>query len=222
MATDGLADRLAQLVETLSYDDPDALERQTAQIRELILAAPMPEDISAEIAQSYTRLGAGTFVAVRSSGTAEDLADASFAGQHDTYLDVLGADEVIDAVRSCWASLWTARATGYRNHNAFDHAAVAIAVVVQKMVTSDVSGVLFTANPVTTATDETVINATLGFGRALVQGHPHPRPVRRPSSAVHGHRRSDRIKELRIVRDDAKGRGVVEQEVPPRNEPAPA
>lgn len=214
LATDGLADRLGQLVDALSYDDPDALERQTAQIRQLILAVPMPEDISAEIAQSYTHLGERQFVAVRSSGTAEDLADASFAGQHDTYLDVLGSNEVIDAVRRCWASLWTARATGYRKLHGFDHTAVAIAVVVQKMVASDVSGVMFTGNPVTTATDETVINATWGLGEALVQGilTPDQYIVAVPQYTVIEEQIGS--KELRIVRDDVKGRGVVEQEVP--------
>jgi rifampicin phosphotransferase len=214
LATDGLADRLAQLADTLSYNDTAALERQTAKIREVMLAAPMPEGISTEIAQSYARLGGETFVAVRSSGTAEDLADASFAGQHDTYLDVLGADEVIAAVRRCWASLWTARATGYRRQHNFDHTAVAIAVVVQKMVTSEVSGVMFTGNPLTTATDETVINATWGLGESLVQGAitPDQFVVQVPQYTVIEEEIGS--KELRIVRDVAAGRGVVEENVP--------
>lgn len=214
LATEGLSERLAQITSTLSYDDHAALDRQTAEIRELILATPVPAGISAEIEQSYARLGDGTFVAVRSSGTAEDLAHASFAGQHDTYLDVLGSDEVVDAVRRCWASLWTARAAGYRKHNAFDHDTVAIAVVVQKMVTSDVSGVMFTGNPVTTATDETVINATWGLGEALVQGilTPDQYVVQVPQYTVI--EEAIGSKELRIVRDQAKGRGVVEQDVP--------
>ncbi|OBH11141.1 PEP/pyruvate-binding domain-containing protein [Mycobacterium sp. E1747] len=214
IATDGLSDRLSGLIDALTYDDPSALEAQTAEIRDLILAAPMPDDLSIEIRDAYKALGDNAFVAVRSSGTAEDLADASFAGQHDTYLDVLGADEVIDAVRRCWASLWTARAVGYRKHNDFDHAAVAIAVVVQKMVTSDVSGVMFTGNPLTTATDETVINATWGLGEALVQGiiTPDQFVVQVPQFTVLEEQVGS--KELQIVRDETSGRGVVEQEVP--------
>jgi rifampicin phosphotransferase len=214
VAAEGLAERLAPLVAALSHDDPAALETQTAEIRQVILSAPIPAQLSAEIASAYRALGDDTFVAVRSSGTAEDLADASFAGQHDTYLDVRGADEVIDAVKRCWASLWTARAAGYRRHNGFDHTSVAIAVVVQKMVTSDVSGVMFTGNPMTTATDETVINATWGLGEALVQGiiTPDQFVVQVPQFTVIEEEIGS--KELRIVRDLAKGGGVIEEHTP--------
>ncbi len=214
MAADGLTERIVELVAELCYDDPDALDRQTAAIRQFIVAAPMPAEISTQIATAYAGLGDGAFVAVRSSGTAEDLADASFAGQHDTYLDVVGAEEVIDAVRRCWASLWTTRATGYRKHHDFDHAAVAIAVVVQKMVTSEVSGVMFTGNPLTTATDETVINATWGLGEALVQGiiTPDQFVVQVPQYTVVEELLG--AKESRIVRDRSQGRGVIEQDVP--------
>ncbi|HNB54749.1 MAG TPA: PEP/pyruvate-binding domain-containing protein, partial [Anaerolineales bacterium] len=113
-------------------------------------------------------------IAVRSSATAEDLPDLSFAGQQDTYLNVLGTEQLLDAVRACWGSLWTARAIGYRMRNHIPHEETALAVVVQMMVPSEVSGVLFTANPLTGARDETVIDATFGLGEALVSGQVEP------------------------------------------------
>ena len=115
-----------------------------------------------------------TGVAVRSSATTEDLPDLSFAGQQDTFLNVLGEEQLLKAVVDCWSSLWTARAIGYRLRNAIPHAQVALAVVVQRMVASDVSGVLFTANPLTGLLSETVIDATFGLGEALVSGRVEP------------------------------------------------
>ena len=113
-------------------------------------------------------------VAVRSSATAEDLPEMSFAGQQDTYLNVVGEEALLKAVVECWSSLWTARAIGYRQRNGVPHASVALAVVVQEMVESQASGVLFTANPLTGLRSETVIDATLGLGEALVSGQVEP------------------------------------------------
>jgi pyruvate,water dikinase len=113
-------------------------------------------------------------VAVRSSATAEDLPGMSFAGQQDTYLNVIGVEQLLRAVVDCWSSLWTARAIGYRAHNHVPHASVALAVVVQTMIESQVSGVIFTANPLTGLRSETVIDATLGLGEALVSGMVEP------------------------------------------------
>ena len=104
-------------------------------------------------------------MAVRSSATAEDLAHASFAGQQDTYLNVVGSAAVLDAVRRCWASLWTDRAVSYRNANGIDHRSVALAVVVQRMVDAAAAGVMFTANPVTGSRNETVIDASPAWAR---------------------------------------------------------
>src|SRR5207244_1590135 len=115
------------------------LEEATGRIREAIVASPVPPGVAAELEQAYRKLGTDVFVAVRSSGTAEDLAEASFAGLHDTYLDVSGVDAVAHAVRLCWASMWTARATSYRRTHGFDQRAARLAVVVQRMVTSEAS-----------------------------------------------------------------------------------
>lgn len=210
----GLGSRQAELIGKLNYEDPTTLEQQSAEIRDLIMAAGIPASLEAEIERAYASLGVDTLVAVRSSGTAEDLADASFAGQHDTYLDIRGATEVLVAVQRCWASLWTARALNYRHRHGFDQATVGIAVVVQKMVQSDVSGVLFTANPLSTATDETVINATWGLGEALVQGivTPDQFVVQMPNRTVIEQTLGE--KEFRIVRDRAADSGVVTEDVP--------
>src|SRR5512144_2309725 len=109
-------------------------------------------------------------VAVRSSATAEDLPGASFAGQQETYLNIHGVDALLNAVKNCWASLWTARAIAYRIKNNIDPSTVALAVVVQKLVNAEASGILFTANPINGRRDEMVINAAWGIGEAIVGG----------------------------------------------------
>ncbi|MEV1169008.1 PEP/pyruvate-binding domain-containing protein [Nonomuraea sp. NPDC049784] len=142
--------------------------------RRHLLEAPVPEAVHEAIVKSYTALGDDVPVAVRSSATAEDLPFASFAGQQDTFLNVVGAEAVVDAVRRCWASLWTDRAVAYRESNGIDHAAVRLAVVVQVMVDSRMAGVMFTANPVTGRRREAVIDANPGLGEAVVSGAVNP------------------------------------------------
>ncbi|MEO3785066.1 PEP/pyruvate-binding domain-containing protein [Actinocorallia sp. B10E7] len=129
----------------------------------------MTAGLRAEIADAYGELGAGA-VAVRSSATAEDLPDLSFAGQQETFLDVSGADEVIDAVRRCWESLWNERAVAYREAHGVDHASVRMAVVVQRMIDAKVAGVLFTADPVTGSRSRMTVDAAPGPGTAVVSG----------------------------------------------------
>jgi pyruvate,water dikinase len=157
----------------LSVDDAAALERASAQIRASFAAGKMPEEIEAAIRAAYAEFE-NRPVAVRSSATAEDLPDLSFAGQQDTYLNVVGAEHLIEAVINCWSSLWTARAIGYRIRNAIDHNEAALAVIVQEMVQSEASGVLFTVNPLTGLRSESVIDATIGLGEALVSGQVQP------------------------------------------------
>ncbi|MCO1660307.1 PEP/pyruvate-binding domain-containing protein [Pseudonocardia humida] len=139
----------------------------------LFAAHPVPADIADAIRAAYAALGSPA-VAVRSSATAEDLPGASFAGQQDTFLDVRGADAVVDAVRRCWASLWTDRAVAYRERIGIAPEDVALAVVVQELVDADAAGVLFTADPVTGAADRMVVNATWGLGESLVSGAVTP------------------------------------------------
>ncbi|WP_406633657.1 PEP/pyruvate-binding domain-containing protein [Pseudarthrobacter quantipunctorum] len=154
----------------LEDDDRDGLARQA---REAVLAAPVPPDVEAAIREAYAAMGGGP-VAVRSSATAEDLPFASFAGQQDSFMDVVGADAVVQAVRRCWASLWTDRAVAYRTTNGISHREVGLAVVIQRMVDAATAGVLFTANPVTGTRTQTVIDASAGPGQQVVSGAVNP------------------------------------------------
>ena len=153
--------------------DPTILDNASSQIRERFTSGTLPGDLERAIREAYAALGSFP-VAVRSSATAEDLPEMSFAGQQDTYLNILGEEALIEAVMNCWSSLWTARAMGYRVRNGLSHKDLALAVVVQEMVSSEVSGVLFTANPLSGKRSEIVIDATLGLGEALVSGQVEP------------------------------------------------
>jgi rifampicin phosphotransferase len=202
---------------TVNFADADDVERATAAIRAQILAADVPAQIDADLLAAYARLAdqdGDRFVAVRSSGTAEDLADASFAGLHDTFLDIRGDDELALAVKRCWASMWSARATAYRQDKGFDHQRTLIAVVIQAMVRSEVAGVLFTGNPLTTATDEFVINASWGLGEAVVSGVANPDEYTVTAADLTLRDRRIGSKAVRFVRDTHAGSGVLEQHVP--------
>ncbi|MBP2267829.1 pyruvate,water dikinase [Pseudarthrobacter sp. PvP004] len=168
---------LEPVFAALSEADAAGLDRLSglaARARSLVIDAGVPEGIAEAVRSAYQNLGANVPVAVRSSATAEDLPFASFAGQQDTFLNVVGVDAVLDAVSRCWASLWTDRAVAYRTTNVIDHATVALAVVVQEMVNSATAGVMFTANPVTGNRYETVIDASPGLGEAVVSGAVNP------------------------------------------------
>ena len=144
-------------------------------IREQIIQVPLGEVLIKEIEDAYNQLvGDGTPVAVRSSANAEDLPGLSFAGQQETFLNVRGSKSLVEAVQKCWASLWTAQALSYRHQNGIDQNSVAMAVVVQKMVPSEVSGILFTANPATGDRSEMIINSSFGLGEAVVSGQVTP------------------------------------------------
>ena len=150
-------------------DSPAGYDEASAQIRALF-ADEVSDTLWSEIAEAYATLGEDVPVAVRSSATAEDLPEASFAGQQDTYLNVSGLADLLVAVRDCWASLWTARAMAYRVRQGIDPASVSLAVVVQQMVDADSAGVMFTANPSNGHRDETVISAAWGLGESVVSG----------------------------------------------------
>jgi len=180
IADGGLKDKIAELLSDLDPTDVAELARRGAAIRKMIAEAPVPAEIAAEIAAAYDKLSGGApkgiDVAVRSSATAEDLPDASFAGQHDTFLHIQGTDALIEAVRRCWASLFTDRAISYRVHKGFDHMAVALSVVVQQMVRSDLStsGVIFTLDTETGFDDVVLVTAAYGLGENVVQGAVSP------------------------------------------------
>jgi phosphoenolpyruvate synthase/pyruvate phosphate dikinase len=161
-------DQLQRLTD-MDPAEPESLRTVSAEIRRSIEGVVIPHTVAADITASVARLGDVAY-AVRSSATAEDLPTASFAGQQDSYLNVLGTASILEHVRRCWASLFTERAMSYRIRNGFDHRSVAMAVVVQQMVDADAAGVLFTADPVTSNRKVALVEATYGLGEALVSG----------------------------------------------------
>jgi pyruvate,water dikinase len=169
----GLRPTIEKLLSPLDYNDSARLQQVSEEIKSLIRSAPVPQQIATEIKEAYRQLGGGP-VAVRSSATAEDLADASFAGQQATFLNIVGEDEVVSAVRACWASLFEARAIFYRADKGFEHLKVSIAVPVQRMVQSYCSGVMFTLEPVSGDRSKITIEAVFGLGEAIVSGEITP------------------------------------------------
>jgi len=170
----GIEETLFRRLERLDVDDNGALESVSRDVQDLVLSVEIPDHIREEIIDAYARMGAnGTVVAVRSSATAEDLPEASFAGQQETFLNILGDEDLVDAVQRCWASLYGARAVYYRAKQGFDDRSVNIAVVVQELIRSEKSGVMFTSHPVT-GEPLTIIEGSWGLGEAVVSGSVSP------------------------------------------------
>ncbi|WP_461863421.1 phosphoenolpyruvate synthase, partial [Thermococcus sp.] len=209
-----LQEWIMDVVSRTNVDDSKELLENTAKIREKIISMDMPKEIAAEILEAYHQLSQrfnkdAVYVAVRSSATAEDLPDASFAGQQETYLDVYGDEDVLKNVQKCWASLWTARATFYRAKQGFDHRRVYLSAVVQKMVNSKTSGVMFTANPVTNDRSEIMINAAWGLGEAVVSGAVSPDEYIVKKGTWEIKEKYIAKKEVMYVRNPETGKGTV-------------
>jgi pyruvate, water dikinase len=168
-----LHDKIKTLLTPVNVHDSKQLQSVALKVQKLITDAQMPPDLAIEIEKAYVKMGKG-LVAVRSSATAEDLPEASFAGQQATFLNMEGEKEVVKAVQDCWASLFGARAIFYRQEQGFDHFQVGIAVPVQRMVQSESSGVMFTIEPTTSNTDNITIEAVLGLGEMIVSGDVTP------------------------------------------------
>jgi rifampicin phosphotransferase len=178
VAENGLQEQILAAVSAVAADDPATLDAASGHIARLFAERAMPEDVADAIRQAYAALGGGDLpVAVRSSATAEDLPELSFAGQQETYLNIRGDALVLAAVKRCWASLWTARAIGYRARHGIAPTDVSLAVVVQELVPADAAGILFTANPLTGARDQLLIDAAWGLGEAIVGGQVTPDTV---------------------------------------------
>ncbi len=206
----GIDEELFEAVD-VDADDSKALAEAAEHANDLILETEMPDDLREEILDAYRNLGEGdSFVAVRSSATAEDLPDASFAGQQETFLNIR-EDELLDKVRECWASLFTQRAIYYRQQQGFEHDVVNIAVVVQQMVDSEKSGVLFTSHP-STGDPRVIIEAAWGLGEAVVSGSVSPDNyvVDRTSGEVEEVTIAD--KKLKCIKDPETGH-TIETEV---------
>jgi pyruvate,water dikinase len=213
-AIDGLLDRLSHL----DPDDREALGTLAAELRRAVEGIVLPDEVAAAITGALTRFGAGVAVAVRSSATAEDLPSASFAGQQDSYLNVVGPQEVLRHVSRCWASLFTERAVTYRRRAGIDDRAVRMAVVVQRMVLPQVAGVLFTADPVTSNRRVATVEAAFGLGEALVSGRVDPDGYR-----VRDGRIVDRtVGAKRIAVHPRPAGGTVAEPVDPERQDRPA
>jgi pyruvate,water dikinase len=172
-----ISDDINEILKGIDVNKPDELESASRRIESRIKKNRMPEVVAEEIKKSYKKLS-GRFrkslVAVRSSATAEDLPGASFAGQQATFLNIKGENNLLEAVKDCWASLYTARAIFYREQNKIPHKKVKISVIVQKMVQSEVSGVMFSIDPVTNNKDRIIVEAVFGLGEMIVQGSVVP------------------------------------------------
>jgi pyruvate,water dikinase len=169
----GLHDKIKSLLDPIDIQDSKQLQETAIKVQNMITDAKMPAETARAIEEAYAKMGKG-LVAVRSSGTAEDLPEASFAGQQATFLNVEGEKDVVVAVQGCWASLFGARAIFYRQEQGFEHFKVGIAVPVQRMVQSVSSGVMFTIEPTTSNKDEITIEAVLGLGEMIVSGDVTP------------------------------------------------
>ncbi|MEW8974457.1 MAG: PEP/pyruvate-binding domain-containing protein, partial [Tissierellaceae bacterium] len=212
---------LDEVIKALMYgldeEDSSLLNHVSDEIQKRIIKSDIPSLLEEEIIGAYREFSKDIGlidpeVAVRSSATAEDLPEASFAGQQDTYLHISGEQELINHVRKCWASLWTPRAIYYREKQNFDHFYVSLAVVIQKMVNSEKSGVMFTANPINGNADEIMINSSWGLGEAVVSG------IVTPDEYV-VNKKSKEVKEIFVaekntmVIKDKSGIGTVEVKV---------
>jgi len=230
ITTTGIKDQIYRLLENLNVEDTVALRETSKKIGEIILQTPVPGRIKEDIIEAYENMNIDEeifksgnaqaldiikrtgreppFVAVRSSATAEDLPEASFAGQQATFLNIKGANALIKSVQKCWASLFTARAIYYRVKNNFPHEKVLIAVVVQKMVNSDKSGVIFSINPVTNNESEIMIEAGFGLGEAVVSGAINPDQYIIDKGTEHIKSKKVSRQEWEFVRDPTFGKTV--------------
>jgi len=220
MKENGLWDRVFAKLETIDWDKSDSLAETGEAIRGWITATPMPDDIAGLLTENYKKLGPNVPVAVRSSGTAEDLDDASFAGQQETFLYVIGEQDLVRYVNACWASLYNDCAIFYRHQKKFSEREISIAVVVQRMVHSEKAGVLFSANPINKDRNTVMIEGAWGLGEGVVQGIVNPDNYLIKKGSYETESEYIAEKEIMVVRKDELG-GVQEVEVPEHLRSAP-
>lgn len=219
-AVNGLQEQITRALESRDLSDPQAVEAAAKEIQAAFLDAPLGAELEEEICAAYASFpSADKAVAVRSSATAEDLPEASFAGQQDTYLNIRGAEAVLDAVRRCFASLWTARAIAYRARQGIDPAQVALAVVVQELVDAEAAGILFTADPLSGDRARMLVNSAWGLGEAVVGGLVTPDTYTLDKTGGRVIKSQLAEKQLMTVRVDG---GTVEVPVPAEKRSAPS
>jgi pyruvate, water dikinase len=195
-----LTDKVRTRLKILNPKNTRQLQETAFEIKQMITQASMPQDMADDIKKAYQKMRQG-LVAVRSSATAEDLPEASFAGQQSTFLNVQGSANVVEAVQKCWASLFEARAIFYRHEQRFDHFKVGIAVVVQRMVQSQISGVAFTAEPLSSDDKKIVIEAAYGLGEAVVSGDLTPDMYLLDKESLHVLEKKVATQEWQLVRN---------------------
>jgi pyruvate, water dikinase len=205
-----LREGIETLLRSIDIDDVDDEEKKSAEIRGLIMAAAMPADVEAEIRKMYRNIAERDDlpVAVRSSATAEDMPDASFAGQQDTYLWIVGEDDVVERVKACWASLFNARAISYRAGNGLGRLDVQMCVGVQRMIDAAAAGVAMTLDPVTGDRTRIVIDSAFGLGEAVVSGEITPDNFVVEKVLLEILKRKIAVKDRELVADRAARRTV--------------
>jgi pyruvate,water dikinase len=211
----GIEEKVAAILASLNTSDAAAVKQAAEDISKLVHETPLPGDLRAEICAAHAELAAemGSHTAVRSSAISEDGSAASFAGLYETYLNMVGEDEVLDAVHRCYVSLWSQRAVSYRA-NRGSGADEAMAVVVMKLVPSETSGIAFTAHPVTGSLDQVIINASFGLGEAIVSGRVTPDSFLIDKRNFTLLEREIYPKELAIFPDPSGGGGTIEEKLP--------
>lgn len=215
----GVADKVYKILAGIDPKDPEQVQEASKKVRSLVESTPVPDDLKNAIFEAYEKLSkevglALALVAVRSSATAEDLPDASFAGQQETYLNVKGSEDLMEKVRKCWSSLFTPRAIFYRVEKGFKHEAVLISVAVQKMVNARAAGVLFTIHPATGEADKIVMEANWGLGESVVSGAITPDRYIVDKKTLEILERQVATKEVEYVRDPKTGK-TIHAKIPP-------
>jgi pyruvate,water dikinase len=217
----GIGGKIADQLGKLNVSDPAAVRHATEVISGLVSETRLPDELRSEISASYGELTAsmGSHSAVRSSAISEDGASSSFAGLYESFLNMVGEDEVVDAVHRCYVSLWSERAVSYRAGRT-DGADEAMAVVVMKLVPSETSGIAFTAHPVTGSLDQVIINASFGLGEAIVSGRVTPDSFLVDKNSFAILEREIYAKELAIFPHAEGGGGTVEEHLSPERQRA--
>jgi pyruvate, water dikinase len=216
VAANDLQAKIDAIIDSFDYEDFDGMEAKTAEIRQMISDAPIPEDLESEIKASIAELVGpdDAFVAVRSSVSVRNMPISSFPGMMDTFHYLKGEKEIIHHIRMCWSSLWTMRAAYNRFHKQIDHHLGLIAPIVQKMVFSEMAGILFTANPISGARDEMVIEANWGLGESVVSGKSMNDFFLIDKTTLKEKQRKIQRKTVWVTFDSEKGWGRKEEETP--------
>ena len=216
VSTTGIGDKIAAALTHLNPADPAAVRHTTEIAAGLVRETPLPDDLKSEISAGYQELtkSMGAHAAVRSSAISEDGSSASFAGLYESYLNMVGDHEVLDAVHRCYVSLWSERAVSYRAGRS-DGADEAMAVVVMKLVPSETAGIAFTAHPVTGSLDQVIINASFGLGETIVSGRVTPDSFLVDKNSFTILEREIYAKELALYPHEEGGGGTVEEHLPP-------